>query len=213
MIDHKYDIVIIIPCFKRPERTKRIINQVLNQTINGWEAFIIGDGCSEYQKLIDSGFISNAIKVAELNGNKLHAFNLDKNYGGYGYEVLNYAFKNNNSKYITFAGNDDFLSFNHFEHYLSEIENSDLDMVAYPTFVGPYNSIRVPQLNAGKIGHSEIIIKSDLVRDFNNSPEYGHDWGLIDWIINNTPKIKISSNNNYTYIVTHIPGFSIDYID
>lgn len=208
-----YKLSIVIPCFKRPERTKRIINQVLNQTINGWEAFIIGDGCSEYQKLIDSGFIGNSIKVAELNGNKLHAFNLDKNYGGFGYKILDYSFRNNDSKYVIFAGNDDYLLPNHFEHYLSEIENTDLDMVAYPTFVGPYNNLRIPEMKIGKVGHSELIIKSSLLKEYNNSPTYGHDWDLIDYLLKTTKNIKISSNTNYTYIVTHIPGYSIDFID
>lgn len=206
-------ISIVIPCYGRPERTRRIINNVLNQTINKWEAFIIGDGCPFFQKMIDSGEVDNFITQAKKNGNILHCFNLDKNYGGCGYHITNYATKNAIGKYFVFAGNDDILYDNHFEHYLSEIENTDLDLVYYKTFVGPDNSIRNPILQRNYIGHSELIIKTELLRNFEHTSKYGHDWELIDYLIKQGVKHKKAESNNYTYIVTHLPGRTIDIID
>jgi glycosyltransferase involved in cell wall biosynthesis len=209
----KYKICIVIPCYKRPQRTRRIIEQVLNQSINGWEAFIIGDGCPDYQKLIDSGETAMWIEQAYRDGNKLHMFNLDRNYGGFGYKILNHAFQNNSSEYIVFGGNDDIILKEHFEYYLSDITNTDNDMVVYPTFIGPYNQFRFPNIQAGSIGHSEIIIKSSIINNYENNPTYGHDWDLIEYILSKTKKIYLSSQRSYTYIVTHIPGNTIDSID
>ena len=208
---NKYDIAIVIPCWERPQRTRRIIEQVLNQNINNWEAFIIGDGCSYYQEMINSGEVDAWIKQAKNNGNKLHMFNMDKNYGGYGYKILDYALENNDSKYVIFAGNDDILLPNHFQHYLSEIENYDL--VAYPTFLGPDNILRYPAFHHDGLGHSEIIINSDIIRGFKHSSEYGHDWGLIRYVLSKTNNIKISNSIEYSYIVTHFPNNTIDIID
>lgn len=210
---NEYRLSIIIPCFGRPARTRRIINNVLSQNINNWEAFIIGDGCPKYQTMIQSGEIEFFTELASKNGNKLHMFNFNENKKGYGYFVTNYATKNAKGKYIIYAGNDDILFKDHFEHYLSEIENTDFDMVCYNTFVGPEKRVRKPMLLKNHIGHSEIIVKTDLIRDYEHSPNYTHDWGLIDYIMNKTKKIHISTSDKYTYVVTHMPNFSIDIID
>lgn len=209
----KIRISIVVPCYGRPERTKRIINNILNQSINGWEAFIIGDGCPFFQKMIDSGEVEQFIKRAQDNGNILHCYNLDKNYGGHGYFITNYAVKNAIGDYFIFAGNDDILYNNHFEHYLEEIENTDLDLVYYNTFNGPNNKVRTPTLQISCIGHSEIIVKTELLRNFEHTSNYGHDWGLINFLIQNGVKHKKSNSDKYTYVVTHLPGITIDTID
>jgi GT2 family glycosyltransferase len=206
-------ISIVIPCYRRPQRTRRIINNLLSQTINEWEAFVIGDGCPHFQEMIDSGEVDAFIKRASEHGNKLHCYNLDKNYGGHGYFITNYATKNAVGKYFVFGGNDDILLDNHFEHYLSEIENTDLGLVYYNTFIGPMNSLRIPKLERSQIGHSEIIVKTELLREFEHTPKYGHDWDLISFLLSKNTKHKKSTSNNYTYIVTHLPGKTIDFID
>ena len=206
-------ISIVIPCYGRPQRTRRIINNLLSQTINEWEAFVIGDGCPHFQQMIDSGEVETFIKIANNNGNLLHCFNLDKNYGGHGYHITNYAVKNAVGRYFVFAGNDDMILNNHFEHYLSEIEGTDLDLVYYNTFVGPTNSLRVPVLSNSQIGHSELIVKTEVLRDFEHSPNYGHDWDLINFLLKKNIKHKKSKSNEFTYIVTHLPGKTIDFID
>lgn len=206
-----FDIGIVIPCWGRPLRTRRIIESVLNQTINNWEAFIIGDGCPFFQEMINNGEVDIYIKRAEENGNKLHIFNLDKNYGGFGYKIVDYAIENSNSKYFIFAGNDDILLENHFEHYLSEV--GEFDLVCYSTLVAPTNTIRTPKLECSGVGHSEIIVKTELIKEYKHNSKYGHDWDFIEFILKKSNKFKISKDINYTYIVTHIPGITIDTID
>lgn len=207
---NNYRLGIVIPCFGRPARTRRIINNVLSQTINNWEAFIIGDGCPQFQNMINSLEVDYFIKTAEEKGNKLHCFNLDKNYGGFGHYITNYAIQNTKSKYFIFAGNDDILMPNHFEHYLSEIENTDLDLVYYKTLVAATNQIRNPELRGGGIGHSEIIVRTDVIRDIKHTMEYGHDWDFITQLLNKNIKSKKALSDVFTYVVTHIHHFGQD---
>jgi glycosyltransferase involved in cell wall biosynthesis len=210
---NKCRLSIVVPCFGRPARTRRIIRNILNQTIDNWEAFVIGDGCPQFQEMVDSGEVGRFISEAKSRGNILHCFNLNENYGGFGYQITNYAAKNAIGEYFIFAGNDDIIYENHFEHYLSEIEETDLDLVYYNTYVAPTDSIRISKLECNHIGHSEIIIKTNLIRDFQHKPVYAHDWDFISYLLSNNIKQKKSKTINYTYIVTHLPGNSIDEID
>jgi glycosyltransferase involved in cell wall biosynthesis len=209
----EYRISIVVPCFERPQRTRRIIGNILSQTINNWEAFVIGDGCPHFQKMIDSGEVNGFIKEAESKGNKLHCYNLSKNHGGWGYHITNYATENAKGKYMVFAGNDDIILENHFEHYLSEIEKTELDLVYYRTFVATHNFIRDPELKKDRVGHSELIVRTDIIRDIKHHNEYAHDWSLIEEIIKKGAITKKAISDKITYIITHSPGITIDTID
>jgi glycosyltransferase involved in cell wall biosynthesis len=199
-------ITIVVPCYGRPLRTRRTIENILAQTINNWEAFIIGDGCSDFQKIIDSGDAKKYQTIAKETGNILHIYNLKKHHGGYGAYIINKALDFAKGKYLIFCGNDDIILLNHFEHYLSEIEGTDFDMVYFNTIINPSNVIRNTELKEGYIGHSEIIVKTDFVRRFKHDYYYGHDWRFIQRIINYRGKIKKANSEDYTYIVMHVPG-------
>lgn len=213
-----YRICIVVPCWRRPARTRRMLANILAQNINNWEAFVIGDGCPDFNTLFDSGEAKFYQNLAESKGNKLHMFNFEKNYGGYGYQAINFALQNNSSNYIVFGGNDDIIHPAHFEHYLSEIENTDYDMVAYKTclkFVPPAYSVRPigfttesDPLNCMP-GHAEIIVKSSTARMFLTTPEYGHDWKFVQSIYK-LGKSKIANSLCYTYFVTHTSVPPID---
>ena len=137
----KYKITIVLPCWGRPLRTRRAIENILYQDINEWEAFIIGDACPHFQEIIDSGDAQLYKNIAERSGNRLHIFNLDEHKGGYGYWILNYALEHAEGEYFIFMGNDDIILNNHFQHYLSEIQGTDFDLVYYNTWINPINEI------------------------------------------------------------------------
>jgi glycosyltransferase involved in cell wall biosynthesis len=207
-----YRISIIIPCFGRPLRTERIINDIINQDINGWEAFIIGDGCDYIEDLILTGKASKYIKKAEENGNKIVIFNEEHN-GFYGYKIYQkYKFLTS-SPYIIFAGNDDTLLPNHFSHYLSGIEGTPYDLVYYNSFLNPYKTHRNSQLRNSGVGHSEIIVKKDSILDYTHTIKYDDDWGLIEFMINNSAKITKSPSELTTYIVNRVGNSNSDIID
>lgn len=199
-------ITLSIPCFGRPKRTKRSIECIINQDANNWEAFIMGDGCGHFQKLIDNGYLENIKQEQVERGNIIHYFNSEKQVGGCGYQLTNYAIKNATGKYFIFFANDDVILPNHFSNYL-EIENTELDYMYFDSWVDPISSVRESRLAPHAIGHSEIILKTELAKKLPpHTSVYGHDWDFINEMIR-LGKGEKSKNKLQTYRVMHVPSF------
>jgi len=194
-------LTLSMPCFGRPERTKRSIECIINQDTNGWEAFIMGDCCPHFQKLIDSGYLESIKLEQEKKGNIIHYFNAEVNGGGCGYKLTNHAIRNASGKYFIFYANDDILLPNHFSNYLEIEKEPDLDFMYFNTWVDPTRSIRNSFLQYCLIGHSEIIVKTDLAKEITpHNDRYGHDWDFIKEVIEKG-KGKKSESNYLTYLV------------
>ena len=173
-------LTLSMPCYGRPERTIRSINCIANQTVNGWEALVIGDGCPVMQDFIDSNYFSDIQKDCEARGNDLYISNALINKGGHGYDITNRNISLATGKHFVFYANDDIILPNHFENYLSQIEGTDLDFVYFDSFVAPINATRNAELQYGRIGHSELIVRTDFLRQMPaHNEHYGHDWALI----------------------------------
>ena len=192
---------VSMPCFGRPQRTIRAINCIANQSINGWEALVIGDGCPIMQDFIDSDYFKDIIEMCSYNGNDLIIENNSVNQGGHGFAITNNNIKIAQGEYFTFFANDDIILPNHFENYLSQIENTDLDFVYFNSEVKPTNSLRVSRLEYGMIGHSELIVRTEFIRQMpTHNEHYGHDWALIQSMMLNG-KHKKAENSPATYHV------------
>jgi len=199
-------ITLSIACYGRPERTKRSIQCILDQDINGWEAFIMGDCCPEFQKLIDSGYLQSIKEEQEKKGNIIHFFNAEQNGGGCGYKLINYAIQNATGKYFVFFANDDVILKNHFSNYL-EIENTDLDYMFFDSWIDPISKARDSRLAPSVIGHSEIILKTELAKKLpEHSAQYGHDWEFI-YAMSKQGKGEKSKSQIHSYRVMHVPNF------
>lgn len=202
-------ISVVIPCWGRINGTRSIITNVLNQTIYNWEAIIIGDGCPDFQSLIDSGEMENFAQRAKNLNSQIIYKNLEEHKGGWGYECLNTAIDLARSKFLIFAANDDLIYPNHFENYLREIENTDenVGIVAFRTVlhrkVLPYFTLRIPGYRLGYIGHSECIFRTEGIKAApRHLPVYGHDWALIENIVKEQKKeLIIIIDNEPTYQV------------
>lgn len=211
-----YRVTLICPCYKRPQRTLRAMESVANQNIVGWQAIFIGDGCPEFQKMMDEGKFD---EFSDDNSkNQFTAINMLDHQGGWGHAARNVGFNLAKGEYIVFMDNDDVLKPNHFQNYLSGIEGTEYDMAYYDTYIEPVKQIRDAQLKFGSIGHHEIIIKSSLLKNYKQDDTYGHDWSLIENFVRKGIKtIKVKSEP--TYIVKAIGGFEnreridADYID
>lgn len=190
-----------MPCYGRPQRTIRAINCIANQTINGWEAFVIGDGCPVMQDFIDSDYFKDIIEMCSYNGNDLIISNNPVNQGGHGFAITNRNIEEAEGKYFVFFANDDIILPNHFENYLSQIEGTDLDFVYFNSQVKPINSIRFSRLEYGMIGHSELIVRTEFLRQMPmHNEHYGHDWALIQSMMQNG-KHKKAEDCPPTYLV------------
>jgi glycosyltransferase involved in cell wall biosynthesis len=177
-------ITVIVPCYKRPERTQRLIGDLLSQNLTGWEAFFIADCCPDFQNLIDSGFFETNSKIARNKGNALIYSNLLTHYGGYGYEIRNRAKTLAHGKYVCFVDNDDRIAENHLQNYFENIDGTDLDFAYFDSYINPLSRVRYSKIEEGMIGHSEIVIKTEFYKKMPpQQPEYGHDWKLISDMI------------------------------
>lgn len=192
---------VSMPCYGRPQRTIRAINCIASQSVNGWEALVIGDGCPVMQDFIDSDYFKDLIEMCSYNGNDLIIENNPVNQGGHGFAITNSNIEDAKGKYFTFFANDDIILPNHFENYLSQIEGTDLDFVYFNSEVKPTNSLRVSRLEYGMIGHSELIIRTEFLRQMPMHDEhYGHDFALIQNMMQNG-KHKKAENCPATYYV------------
>ena len=199
-------ITVSMPCFGRPQRTLRSIQCIRDQNITGWEAFIMGDACPNFKVLIETGYLED-IKLQEAKrGNIIYYFNAEEQGGGHGYKLTNYAIQNATGKYLVFYSNDDIILPNHFENYL-EIEEKDLDFMYFNTWIDPIDSIREPILGNSYIGHSEIILKTELAKKLPaHGHHYGHDWDFIYNMIQKGTGEK-SESDKLTYKVMSVPAY------
>jgi len=207
-------LTVSVPCYGRPQRTIRAVECIAKQKSYNFEALVTGDGCPVMQDFINSGEFNDMQKEIEGKNSKLILHNMDKNHGGSGYYVTNYHIKKATGTYFIFYANDDVILDNHFEHYLSEIENTDYGFVYFNSFVKPYHHIRVSSLKFGSIGHSEIIVRTDLIKAMpEHTPEYGHDWKLIDNLVQSDCKYKKANSAIPTYYVMSLPNHREKNID
>lgn len=177
-----------MPTFGRPARTKRALECVFNQDLNGFEFFFIGDCCPDYQNLIESDWFKQRIEKFNKK-NKIIYFNLEKNYGGYGYHIINYAVDNCTGEYFMFMGNDDIIKYNHLSNYYNEINKLNKDFMYFNSIVrvGSLYTVRDSKLMLNYCGHSELIIKSSLMKKVGKHHDrYGHDFDLITNLMKET---------------------------
>jgi glycosyltransferase involved in cell wall biosynthesis len=207
-------LTIVLPCYQRPERTKRMIECIFNQTIDDWEAFIIGDNCDNFKDILDSDWYAKGTNHAEERGNKIITYNSLEHHGGYGYNAINNAIKFATGKYFIFGGNDDIIRSTHFEHYLSGIEGSGFDFAYYNTWVDPHKMLRISQPMFGAIGHSELIVRTAFLKTVEpHTDKYGHDWEFIQNMMRKTKHHIKVSDESPTYFVMSVPGKTLDTID
>lgn len=173
-------LTLSMPCYGRLKGTIRAIECIANQTANNWEALVTGDGCQVMQDFLDSNYFADIIKDCKAKGNDLIITNNKVNQGGHGYAITNENIRIARGNYFVFFANDDVILPNHFENYLSAIENTDLDFAYFDSYVAPRRANRVAQLQYGMIGHSELIVRTDFIREMPiHNEHYGHDWALI----------------------------------
>lgn len=203
-----YKITLVVPCFERPERTLRALDCVMEQDMDGWEAYFAGDKCPYLQEFIDSGKAQEYINSAKEKGNLLAIFNMPHHYGGWGYQQRNTILRLANSEYTLFMDNDDVIKPNHFSSYYNSIIETRSDLMYFDTWLEPIPNQfgttgikRIPQLEHGSIGHQEIIVKTSLLKKMPpQKSRYGHDWDLIENIINSGAKLEYKKQEP-TYII------------
>lgn len=208
----EYRITLSMPSYRRPERTIRAIESIINQGIDGWEALVVGDNCPEIKKFIESNYFGDVITECEKRGNSLNISNLGEIKGGWGYYIHNMNIQRSKGKYFTFLSNDDVLHPNHFHNYLDGIEGTDLDFAYYESYMEPIGGVKKTELRYGVIGHSEIIVRTEFLKRMPpHDAEYGHDWKLVKNMTEASDRHKKIERGFGTYIIKGFGGGTFNY--
>jgi len=206
-----FKLSIVMPCWKRPFLEKVQIYSITHQTMDGWEAFIIGDGCDLFESLIlEDKDILRWIEEAESRGNRIVLEN-QEHHGGYGYAVTNRAVRESQGEYFIFTGDDDFLYPSHFENYYNSIKERGVDLLFKATMVGGPREVRSPLVKKGDIGHSEMIVRTSFLK---NVPPHDssdvHDWKIINSVMKSGAISEIDESEEITYWVRYIHNVDWD---
>lgn len=212
---NKLKITAVLPCFGRPMRTRRMIECIATQSLQGFEIFIIGDQCPDFDNMLKAVWWREFLFNMDVLGNRIEYFNQEKHTGGWGFNQINYAIARATGEYFMFLGNDDIIRRKHFQMYYEGIENVRnisqrvRPMFAYAnTWIDPIKQIRIANLNEGGIGHSELIIDTYFLKDRpKHKPIYGHDWHLVQNMCEAMTIIPDCAirNENPTYFIMSIP--------
>lgn len=193
-----YKLSCICPCYKRPQRTIRAIESVLAQDFSGYQAIFIGDNCPYFEDNLKNRIFDKYSEEAEKKGNQLIFENLSRNFGGYGNVCRKVGIDLASGDYILFLDNDDIIYPRHFSNYYNFIFDNKVDMAYCNTFLNPQSKTREAKLENGMIGHAEIIVKTEILKKMPiQSPEYGHDWELIEKLVKSHICLKNESVASY----------------
>lgn len=199
-------ISIILPVWARPQRTRRAIQCVLDQTFQDWELLVIGDACPQVEGVI------NSIQPPDP---RIIFYNMPTHEGSFGAQCRTYALSILKGEYFCFLDNDDIIKPEHLQTRVTSIDGTPYDIVYHNAILRTNrenNTIRHGKFAYGHIGHSELVIRSSWKDAAPMGAHYGHDWSYIEGLA--AAGAKHSHYNSATYIVCHTPdGGTRDTID
>lgn len=152
-----------------------------------YEAFIIGDCCPYFEQYRHTSEFLDKLRIAKDAGSRILAANFPVNFGHCGYAITNYAIRHARGKYFMFYANDDVISPDHLDNYLSHIEGTDLDFMYFDGSVR--GERKEYQLKYGYIGHDSLIIRTEFLKQMPpHGKKYGHDFQLIKHMMQATKR-------------------------
>lgn len=186
-------ISICLPCFGRPQRTRRILENLATQTLTGAELLVVNDGCPQLRDLFSSAWFQQWRQWYKEFGNHLYLHQFSHTMGAYGAYAIHHCVARARGKFFCFANNDDMLLPEHLAFYYRSIATSGALWQYMKTMLVTDGLVteRGQVLKHGGIGHSELIIETELLkkimknRDFFNkyASGYGHDWKLVEEVL------------------------------
>lgn len=185
-------VTVIMPCWLRPQRTRRAIESVLRQTCVEWELLLVGDACPELPGV-----------MANISDARVRWHNMPTHEGRWGTQCLNWGLQHARAPYVVFLGNDDYLLPSHLHARVNSIQHTGHGFTYHDAMIGsPAGRIRNSQLRFRHVGGSELIVRTDLAkRVLFKTDRYGHDWDFIDGLL------KTGCTHDHhaiaTYVVTH----------
>ena len=201
----KFRATIVMPIWEAPERTVRAINSVMSQDTNGWQLLCLGDGCDKFGRIMHGGWFNELKSRAAINGNEIIGINTE-HFGGYGYHQRQLAKELARGEWTMFLDNDDVLTPHHLSTRLGEAGSDSVDILYFNTWIEPTRWFRDSQVQEGKIGHSEIMYRTELWRQLPAlTDQYGHDWTQLKQALDKGATHR-KGGGATTYIVKSLPN-------
>jgi len=169
----KNSVSVIISTYNRPEKLKKAIDSVLNQSYKDYELIIIGDNCKYLDEI-----------MLKYNDNRIRWWNLFKNYNDGGTTPKNYALRKLiRTEYIAYLDDDNYWENNHLESLITKI-NSDNAEYCFSSFIINNNyKILCKEPLLYRIDTSCLLHKYSLITKYGYWKSikeiYTHDWELV----------------------------------
>jgi hypothetical protein len=113
-------VTVVIAAYNSSRTLRCTIESLRAQTLTDWEAWIIGDGCTD-----DSGEVVASF-AASFKDARLNWHNLDSNHGSQ-YFANNEGIRRAKGTYIAYLGHDDLWFADHLADLVRTLEESDAD--------------------------------------------------------------------------------------
>jgi glycosyltransferase involved in cell wall biosynthesis len=173
----------------------RSVNSFLSQTYNNAELIIISDGCIKTIELVNEYF-KNELKYGNI---KLKSIQKQHKFAG---TVRQYGIDIAKGDLICYLDTDDVLGPLHLkilkDNYIHTCEWCYYDDYV---FNGVDHNIRNVTTIIDRIGTSNLVHKNNKLISWKKMNGYGHDWKLINNIMN----LKHNKIKTPQYYVYHIP--------
>jgi len=117
--ENKPLVSVIIPTYKRPDKLRRAINSVVNQTYQNWELFVVDDNDKKSKFRI----ITEDLIEEYKNNSKIYYLKHRKNRGGSA--ARNTGIRNSNGEHIALLDDDDYWLPDKLHLQVCRLENLD----------------------------------------------------------------------------------------
>ena len=174
-----FEVSLVIACWERLELTKRIIESLTIQTEPKFRLYLIGDCCRIYERMVreDNKFHKSVHRIIERGGDVILG-NASRHAGHPG-EIFDWAARETDTEWITYAGNDDVLLPNHIENYLYWAEASGTDacqfnlLKIFPTGICYVDGRR-------NNWHGNLIVRRAIAAQVNHRSGPAHDESFVE---------------------------------
>lgn len=194
-------LTVIMPVWKRPQRTRRAIESWQGQIDSRSELLCIGDGPESGLKDIEKEY-----EAYGDFGGRLKFIHMPKHEGKWGTAPRNHGFDLARGKWVCFLDSDDYLLPGHVGSRIAMVSTDIVDVAIGSSIIRhpAKDEIRTASLVQGQLGNSEMTIRTSFAQAVKfQSGEYGHDFTFAVDLYKAGARFALFPSE-CSYVVTHL---------